>query len=389
MSAVMAWVFGGLALGLGLLNTAPRLGERTWTTQMALPEVMHLPLAICAAAILTGWMSGQSVPLAFGLVGVGLCGWPLLHIQRAVRAHDAQMRRLTGEDYPANVPTHHAVQPRRWSLSQAITGAWKHRDIRVERDVVFVERPTRPLKCDIYHPNQPPAFNGRHAAVIVLHPGAWSVGDKSWYFEPHDRALAACGFVVIDCQYRFVDEVGWPAQMDDARAAIRWVKANAERLNIDPERVAILGRSSGGHVALSTAFRATGAHADTRVRAVVTLYAPTNLTIIGEHPGEAIYKLFGGNPDDCDAVYRDGTPLFFAHPECPPTLMVHGQRDGVAHWIHADQMRWQLQRHGVPVGVLRVPWSHHSFDVSPIGLGAQLTQYHIDRFLVWSLSDER
>lgn len=384
---VVAWGMGCLSLALGILNVAPRIGERTWQIQMAMPEIPQYPVLVGLLTALMGMNTREPVVIAFGLVGAALSGWSLLRVPHARRDHLAQMRRMIGENYPNNIPNDVPVVPTKWSWRQALDGAWRKHDVTVERDVVYVERPSRPLKCDIYRPNRPPVRGDRYPAVLVFHPGAWSLGDKSWYFTPHDEYLAGLGYVVIDCQYRFVQETGWPSQLEDARAAIRWVKANADRYNIDPDRLAVLGRSSGGHVALSAAFRATDSHADTAVRAAIGIYAPLNLTIIGTTPGPAIRALFGGDPDECHEAYHDGSPLFAAHPGCPPTLLIHGQRDGVVHWIHSEQMRWALQRHRVPVAALRLPWSHHSFDVSPIGLGAQMTQYHIDRFLAWSLYD--
>jgi len=392
LSSVIAWVFGVLSLIVGVLNIAPRLGEATWQLQMAMPEIPQYPILFGLLTAVLGGITAQPLVIGFGLVGAALSAWELLLIPSTRRDHLAQMRKLTGESYPQNIPTDVPTTPVKWSFDATMRGAWKKYDITIEKDVVYVTRPSRALKCDIYRPNRPPVRGDKYPAVLVFHPGAWSLGDKSWYFTPHDSYLASLGYVVFDCQYRFVQETGWPTQLDDARDAIRWVKANAATYNIDPERIAVLGRSSGGHVALSAAYRATGDYADTAVRAAIGIYPPVNLTIIAETPGPAIRALFDGDPSDvkAQAAYEDGSPLFYADKNSPPTLLIHGKRDGVVHYIHSEQLRWALQRAGVPVGVLRLPWSHHSFDVSPIGIGAQMTQYHIDRFLAWSLyPDER
>lgn len=390
LSVIIAWVFGILAFIVGLLNVAPRLGEATWQIQTALPEVPQYPILFGLLTALLGGLIGLPVVVALGLLGAAMSSWELALIPFARRDHQAQMRHLVGDLYPHNIPADVPVVQNQWSFDQTLRGAWKEYDITIDKDVVYAERPSRALKCDIYRPNRPPVRGDKYPAVIVLHPGAWAMGDKSWYFTPHDSYLASLGYVVFDCQYRFVQEIGWPAQLDDARDAIRWVKANAERYNIDPERIAVLGRSSGGHVALSAAYRANGDHADTAVRAAIGIYPPLNLTIIAETPGPAIKALFGGEPHEVGDAYHDGSPLFFVDKNSPPTLLIHGKRDGVVHYIHSEQTRWALQRAGVPVGVIRLPWSHHSYDVSPIGIGAQIAQYHIDRFLAWSLyPDER
>lgn len=384
---VIAWVLGIMSLVVGVLNVAPRLGESTWQLQMALPEIPQYPILFGLLSATLGGITAQPVVVALGLIGAALSAWEVLLIPAVRRDHLAQMRQLTGDLYPNNIPSDVPTIPAQWSFDQAVRGAWTKYDITIENDVVFAERPSRALKCDIYRPNRPPVREDKYPAVLVFHPGAWTLGDKSWYFTPHDSYLASLGYVVFDCQYRFVQETGWPTQLDDARDAIRWVKANAAHYNIDPERIAVLGRSSGGHVALSAAYRATGDHADTAVRAAIGIYPPLNLTIIAERPGPAIKALFGGDPSDvtAQANYEDGSPLFFVDKNSPPTLLIHGKRDGVVHYIHSEQTRWALKRAGVPVALLRLPWSHHTFDVSPIGIGAQMTQYHIDRFLAWSL----
>lgn len=226
-------------------------------------------------------------------------------------------------------------------------------------------------------------------AVIVLHPGAWSSGDKSWVFTPHDMNLASKGYVVFDIQYRFTQETLWPGQMDDCREAIRWVKANAAKYGVDPARIALFGRSSGGHIALSTAYQARGEHADTAVCAVVGIYPPSNFSMVGERVDHRIEALMGGDLTDMPERYYDASPLNHISHESPPTLLVHGQKDGLVYAINSEVMRWTLRRSGVPAALLRVPWAHHAFDGVPGGLGAQLVQYDIDRFLAWSLYHER
>lgn len=226
-------------------------------------------------------------------------------------------------------------------------------------------------------------------AIIVLHPGAWSSGDKSWVFTPHDMNLASKGYVVFDIQYRFINETLWPGQMDDTREAIRWVKANAAKYGVDPTRIALFGRSAGGHIALSTAYQARGEFADTSVSAVVGIYPPSNFSMVGERVDHRIEALMGGDLTDIPERYYDASPLNHISHESPPTLLVHGQKDGLVYAINSEVMRWTLRRAGVPAALLRVPWAHHAFDGVPGGLGAQLVQYDIDRFLAWSLYHER
>lgn len=383
---------------LGLLAMLPRVSARTWMTQMALSEFPGVPALLGGAVGAAGWKFKSPVAFTLGTLGSLMSLLPVLNVRSAVANMNREMRGALGRNYETAIQPHalNACQPYRWSLRRTFTA---HRlaqyPVVVERDVVYCERPTRPLKLDVYRPTaalRDAANDGGSSllpAVIVLHPGAWSSGDKSWVFTPHDMTLAAKGYVVFDIQYRFVDETQWPGQLDDCRAAVRWVRAHAAEYGVDPNRIALLGRSSGGHIALSTAYQAHGEHADTRVNAVVGIYAPSNLAMVGEKVDPRIARLMGGDLNEQPNRYYDASPLNHVSPEAPPTLLIHGQKDGLLYSINSEVLRWALRRAGVPVALLRVPWAHHAFDGAPGGLGAQLTTYDLDRFLAWSLYHER
>src|SRR6201996_8076586 len=112
---------------------------------------------------------------------------------------------------------------------------------------VYATRGTTELAVDIFRPTAA----SRRCAVLVLHGGAWRVGAKE---AVHDRAaaLAAQGFTALAVQYRLLDAAPWPGALEDAAAALAWTRANAARLDIDAEKVAVQGHSAGGHIALMT-----------------------------------------------------------------------------------------------------------------------------------------
>lgn len=426
--------------GLGLLSMLPRLSPRTWLTQMALNEFPALPTLIGGAVSAAGWRYNSRTAFTLGTLGAAMSSLPALSVRATIRNMDSEMRSALGWNYEKAIQPEALArcQPSRWSARRTFTAHRRtRRDVTVERDVVYCRRPTRDLKLDVYRPLTPGSSPTRGEAgsapgqrdnpvtadimhtvptdsmtetrrdrmspardaaaeqtdllpaVIVLHPGAWSSGDKSWVFTPHDMNLASKGYVVFDIQYRFTQETLWPGQLDDCREAIRWVKANAAKYGVDPARIALLGRSSGGHIALSTAYQARGEFADTAVCAVVGIYPPSNFSMVGERVDHRIEALMGGDLVDMPERYYDASPLNHISHESPPTLLVHGQKDGLVYAINSEVMRWTLRRAGVPAALLRVPWAHHAFDGVPGGLGAQLVQYDIDRFLAWSLYHER
>src|SRR5579864_7723023 len=158
-------------------------------------------------------------------------------------------------------------------------------DISVEQDVVFGRGGNRDLLCDIYRPS--PAHTKR-TAIIHMHGGGFVGGSKAGAREA--RPLAALGYTCIAGTYRTVPDAVWPAQIHDVKACIRWVRANAGSLDVEADKIVVLGYSAGGRLALIAAgtqddgeFEGEGGQpgVSTSVAACVAFYAA-----IGTGPGE-------------------------------------------------------------------------------------------------------
>ncbi|MBN2305458.1 MAG: alpha/beta hydrolase, partial [Anaerolineae bacterium] len=268
--------------------------------------------------------------------------------------------------------------------------------VRVTRDVLFAAPDGQPLRLDIYEPSRP--ADGPRPPVVVVHGGAWFHGDKSDYaFGLHDRWLAGQGYTVFDVQYRLTGR--WPAPLADVKCAIRWVKANAARLNVDPDRVALMGRSAGGHLALMAAYTpgdprfagdcfADGSanhnaadETNDRVAAVIASYAPADLRLWPAESGSAIAELLGGLPHEVPDVYHAASPVTHVRPGLPPTLLIHGQRDRTVPPAHTELLVNHLRAAGVTTVALRIPWGRHGVDALLVGLTGPMIQYDVDRFL--------
>lgn len=378
----------GIGAGiLGLLIVLKRVNRSLWTLQLFLNEFSW---TVVILGLFSGaWAKSGSGKL-FGLTGAAMAAVPFTGVPLARRDMAKMMREGLGEDYEAHIPP--AMQARltqkKWSLPATFGATYREKHVSVTRDVPYIERESRTLKVDIYHPTLPPPVGDRYPIVLSFHGGGWHNGDKGLYYSGHHRYLASQGYVVIDAQYRFTmepDNVRWDAQLDDVRAAIRWVKANADDFTGDPSRIALLGRSAGAQMVLSAAYRATDDFADTAVQAVIGYYAPTYVFLMGREPDYRVMALLGDTSYNKPKIYADASPFEFASVDSPPTLLLHGYADGLVSPVHTELLYNRLRGYGVPVVALRVPWGRHAFDVSMAGLGAQMTQYHLDRFLAWAL----
>ncbi len=180
--------------------------------------------------------------------------------------------------------------------------------------------------------------------MIWIHGGAWMGGSQA---NPPVLYLVRKGFAVSSIQYRFSQDAIWPAQAYDCKAAIRFLRANAAKYNLDPERFGVGGDSSGGHLA---AFVGTSGevkemegdlgitNVSSRVQAVVDWFGPTDVTLMaqqsGPHsmlqhdaPNSPESRLLGGPVQEKRDLARTANPLTYIDKNDPPFLIMHGDND--------------------------------------------------------------
>jgi acetyl esterase/lipase len=277
--------------------------------------------------------------------------------------------------------------------------------IDVRRDVEFASPDGRPLRLDVYQPHYAarPASRAGVAprplspAVIVIHGGSWRSGVKS-DFEMYDRWLAAGGRVVFDVEHRLANSAQrFPAQIIDIKCAIAWVKNHAAQYHVDPGRIALLGRSSGGQLALLAAYTANDPTLrpgscnaqDTSVRAVISFYGPTDLAWAYTHPGRpdvidttrVLENYLGGSPASAPQAYASASPIEHVSAQSPPTLFLHGGHDQLVLSENVERIAPKLAAAGVPFTYVYLPWANHGFDYNFNGWGYQIAQAEISKFL--------
>ncbi len=232
----------------------------------------------------------------------------------------------------------------------------------VHVDVEYGRAGGERLLLDAWVPPGP----GPHPAVILVHGGGWTTGDKSGngrgaFMVPLHAPLQRAGFAWFSINYRLAPKHRFPACVEDVETAIRWVKAHAAEFRVDPRRLALSGESAGGHLVALAAVRADAA---TRVAAVIPFYAPLDLgamTVPGTALRAPFAALFGRTETDAAtlAVLREASPLTHAKAGLPPFLLVHGDADDRVPLAQSQAFHARLRALGVSSELQVVPGGVH------------------------------
>jgi acetyl esterase/lipase len=220
----------------------------------------------------------------------------------------------------------------------------------VERDLVYLRRGAQDLHADVHRPPGSGAF----PAVLVVHGGSWQRGDRRRMARTAER-LAERGYVAVSVDYRHAPEHRFPAQLHDCQAAVRWMRSNANRLQIDPTRIGGFGYSAGAHLValLATADADDGLDETTdtpgggaRLQAAVLGAAPIDLR---RFPWNLTFTRFlGASAGERPDVYALASPITFVTADDPPMFLYHGTGDWMVDVSQSQLMLDALQRAGVP-----------------------------------------
>jgi acetyl esterase/lipase len=255
--------------------------------------------------------------------------------------------------------------------------------VQVHRDLVYAEAQGIELQLDLYLPASRPA-----PVCLWLHGGGWVRGSRTVRAAERLLPVAGDGVAIAAVQYRFSDQATFPAQLDDARAAVRWLRRNGSDLGLSVDRVGVWGGSAGGHLAALLALcpderdRDLG---DSSVQAAVCWFPITDLTLrdtdVPEGPPPPFLtgppptpsneaRLLGAESGRqvLDAA-RAASPVTHVHPGAPPFLFVHGDRDGLVPSEHSRALHRQLRAQGVGTSLLLLAGANHedpAFETPPV-----------------------
>ncbi|UTT69967.1 alpha/beta hydrolase [Arthrobacter sp. DNA4] len=251
-----------------------------------------------------------------------------------------------------------------------------------------------PLLLDLYLPAGA-THQGGQPAVVHFHGGGWRTGERSSLGPAVDgfglnpiEQLADAGFVVASADYRLSTVATFPAQLEDAKAAVRWLRTHAAEYGVDPHRIYAWGDSAGGHLAALLGLTAGAAElpgqagydgpaSDDSVAGVVAWYPPTDLLRMGgqarpdavaraDDPGSREALLIGAQPADAPDKARAASPLSHVHAGAPPFLLIHGTADRFVPVAQSTSLAGALEGAGNAVELLLLDGADHMW-ASPDG----------------------
>jgi acetyl esterase/lipase len=414
-----------LRLRHGFLDAAlwfPKVTVGAWTPVLVLAGILGALLGVTCPRRTRWW--DPLAPVA-GLFGATLA---MRYIIKVTSAHDA-FEEAFGPDWPARIPAELRLLPRRYPPPLL-----RAPQVRRRCNLVYATHTEtgEPLQADLWLPpaGVPPTGLG----LIYVFGGAWHYMNKNLWTGHILRHLAGQGHVVMNIEYTLAPKAQLPGMVADVKRAVGWLKANGVRYGVNPERIVLMGCSSGAHMALLAAytpghpaFQPAELEADTSVRAVISDSGFPDLrsayvsyqemfgayfkgTVAPERwflrtvgwvfrllrllprdaeitvPRDLIPSVVGGTPDQVPERYRLGSPIEHVGPHCPPTLLIQGAHDYSGMLPDVVHLHRSLRAAGVTSVYVEYPEADHGFSVIAAGAARwapaiQAVLYDVERFL--------
>jgi acetyl esterase/lipase len=351
-----------------------------------------------AWAALTAARKADYLTAASGSLGALL----FAHAQVRLRRTQQEFERTLDDTGTALVPK----RPANAAQTQNRTRRIPVKTARCQRDIAYAISPITgmPLHANLWHP--PVGVPASGLGLLYLHSSAWQALEYGLTMQPLLRWLAEQGHVVMDVGYTLAPQADLQDMLAEVRLAAAWIKNHAAELGVDPQRIALMGASGGGHLALLTAYSN-----DPGIAGVIACYAPTIMRLHFEEygcmeprqprssdlitdamhpylhnhslldrlltrwrifpayryqnlPGGALLliNLLGGTPDEVPEAFRLASPVSLAHKGCPPTLQIFGAHDFYFSAEHGRGLHNVLLECGAKSYYLELPYAEHGFD---------------------------
>ena len=248
--------------------------------------------------------------------------------------------------------------------------------IEIERDLPYAGTDNPRQKLDLLFPKTR-ASEKPLPVIAFIHGGAWRAGDKRSGIGRLARFVEGGEFAGVTIGYRLSREAKWPAQIHDCKAAIRWIRANAKKYNLDPDKIAVWGSSAGGHLVsmLGVSGNAEGLEGklgrhldqDSRVTCVVNYFGPSELLTMNDHPSRMDHnapdspesRLIDGPIQENKDKARAASPITYVTKDDAPILNVHGTADQLVPFPQSVDFDKKLKAAGVASNLITIEGGGH------------------------------
>lgn len=244
-------------------------------------------------------------------------------------------------------------------------------EVRIEKDIAYLPE-GRTEKADLYLPAS--QEGKKHPAVVIIHGGGWAGGIKDAMREINiGTTLAGHGYVCMSIDYLLhstkSEKPAWPQNLHDCKMAVRWLRAHAERLKVDPDHIGVIGGSAGGHLASMVGVTQAGDGLDPagpygeyscQVSCVVDMYGPTDLVQRGKDLS-VLRATLAENP----ALYKAFSVTTYLDKNDPPFLILHGTADKTVHVSQSEILAKALAEKGIEHHLEIIPDAPHTFHLQP------------------------
>lgn len=381
--------FGGFFLSIWIIIPAPTYF--LFPLAVGAPEISPWLLVVNAIALLLiillpkGWLF--NLALVCSVFGLLLSLIPLIKLPATNARFSTKMVRVLGKDYLKNIPetSQAKMRPKPFVLKDVFRGIPQPK-VRIQRGIVFASPDEVELKLNTYHP----LTKGKYPTLVVIYGGGWRSGSPN-NNEQFSCYMADRGYSVITIDYRHSPKYKFPTQLEDVQTALNYIQTNADELEVDINRIAIMGRSAGGHLATLAAYQPDGIF----FKAVISYYGAVDLTEGYYNPPvpnpldtiSILRDFLGGTPEELPELYRQASPINYPRPNLPSSLLVYGVRDRVVQKRFGEKLQAKLQANNNKAILLAIPWAEHAFDAIFPGISNQLALYYTERFLAWALNE--
>lgn len=245
-------------------------------------------------------------------------------------------------------------------------------ETRGERDIEFARRDDQPILMNVV---RPVGREGRRPLVLWLHGGGWAGGSRSG-LQVMAETCAAFGYVSATADYSLTTSGHrFPTQLEDVAAALTYLLDNAERFEIDTQRVIVGGDSAGGHLSLLLGMCRDASLLDVdqarvksfRIRGIVNMYGPTDMTALAAIiPADPLTRplmdaLMGDSPKKAPQRWKDASPITFVRRDGPPILTIHGDLDSIVPFSQATELDERCKAVGQSHRLIRLPGAGHGW----------------------------